>query len=108
LIFPFIKPVIFYVFYEFHTFFSEEVPGTFRRQNDPINGGNSPPQAEISNEPNNGSQLYMILMNGLPETENPHPTIIDALDFPPAYPGSPQEEHPPTYEEAFTYDAIVR
>jgi hypothetical protein len=34
--------------------------------------------------------------------------IAAAFDFPPEYPGSPQEEQPPSYEETFQIGPNIR
>jgi len=61
-------------------------------------------------EPNHRSDLYMIWMQaGLSEADHHHPQIIpDSSDFPPVYPGPPQEDLPPTYEEAYIHHQSIR
>lgn len=50
------------------------------------------------------SDLRMILVYGLSEAEyHQQEAIVEALDFPPEYPGPPPEDPPPTYEQASNF-----
>jgi hypothetical protein len=68
------------------------------------------PQVAEPVEPNHRSNLYMILMHaGLSEADHQRPqTILESSDFPPVYPGPPQEDLPPTYEEVFNHHHSIR
>lgn len=73
---------------------------------DPVRQRQISPGVEPSMpEPMHRSDLHTILTQGLAEAEN-HRQQVEALDFPPEYPGTPQEEQPPTYEQASKFNSI--